>query len=191
MLEVFLKALIIVAGIYLGKFITNYIIYKELIKILNYDSITPYTLPKMSFEQIYSLLNIPELNIKHVTIREDYDWGGYYKYKRGISLVYTWNGGGCDIVDWLNNKNNARCLCKPIFFVPKSSRDYRKLCNHFNQEDKGCKDGCIRSAQIESLKYLTDLIHQAQDKHKATLQNCQTEMDRYLDAEFLRKRRNM
>lgn len=44
---------------------------------------------------------------------------------------------------------------------------------------------------MDSLEYLTDLIHQAQDNHAKTLQDCQLEMGRYLDGEFLKNRRNM
>jgi len=191
MFEALLKLLIIIIGIYLAKFISNYVIYRELIKIFSYDSIAPYTLPKMSFEQIYSLLSVSELNIQHVIVREDYDWGGYYEYERGMLIVYTWNGDSCEMIDWLNNNHNVKSLYKPIFIVPKSSRDYRKLYDYFNETDKVSNDDGIRSAQIESLKYLTDLIHQAQDKHTKTLQDCQVEMDRELDAEFLKRMRNM
>ena len=42
-----------------------------------------------------------------------------------------------------------------------------------------------------ALKYLTDLLHQAQDNHVKTLQDCQLEMDRYLDGKILKERRNM
>jgi hypothetical protein len=44
---------------------------------------------------------------------------------------------------------------------------------------------------MDSLKYLTDLIHQAQDNSAKTLQDCQLEMDKYLDTEFIKNRRNM
>lgn len=44
---------------------------------------------------------------------------------------------------------------------------------------------------MDSLKYLTDLIHQAQDKHTKTLQNCQLEMNKYLDGKILKERHNM
>lgn len=50
MVQGLLKLLIIIIGIYLAHFIPNYVTYKKLIKIFNYDSIAPYTLPKMSFE---------------------------------------------------------------------------------------------------------------------------------------------
>lgn len=191
MVEGLLKLLIIIICIYLANFIPNYVTYKKLIKIFNYDSIAPYTLPKMSFEQIHSLLSVPELNIRHVTVQEDCDWGGYYEHKRGISIAYTWNGESCEMIDWLNNRHNIRSLYKPIFIVPKSSIDYLKLRNYFNETDKVSNDDSVRSAQIESLKYLTDLIHQAQDNHTKTLQDCQLEMDRYLDGEFLKNKRNM
>lgn len=191
MIEGVLKFLIIIVGVYLAKFILNYVVYRKLIKIFSYDSIAPYTLPKMSFEQIYSLLSVPELNIRHIIVREDYDWGGYYNHKRGMLIAYTWNGDSCEMMDWLNNNHDIRNFCKPIFIVPKSSRDYRKLCDYFNETDRVSNDDGIRSVQIESLKYLTDLIHQVQDKHTKTLQDCQSEMDRYLDAEFLKIKRNM
>ena len=63
--------------------------------------------------------------------------------------------------------------------------------NYFNETDKVSNDDSVRSAQIESLKYLTDLIHQAQDNHVKTLQDCQLEMDRYLDGKILKERCNM
>lgn len=44
---------------------------------------------------------------------------------------------------------------------------------------------------MDSLKYLTDLIHQAQDNSAKTLQDCQSEMDRHLEGKTLKKRRNM
>ena len=191
MVEGLLKLLIIIIGIYLAHFITNYVVYKKLIQIFNYDSIAPYTLPKMSFEQIHSLLSVPELNIRHGTVREDCEWGGYYKHKRGMLITYTWNGDSCEMIDWLNNKHNIRSLYKPIFIVPKSSIDYLKLRNYFNETDKVSNDDSVRSAQIDSLKYLTGLIHQAQDNYTKTLQDCQLEMDRYLDGKILKERRNM
>ena len=191
MVEGLLKLLIIIICIYLANFIPNYVTYKKLIKIFNYDSIAPYTLPKMSFEQIHSLLSVPELNIRHVTVREDCDWAEYYEHKRGILITYTWNGDSCEMIDWLNNKHNIRSLYKPIFIVPKSSIDYLKLRNYFNETDKVSNDDSVRSAQIDSLKYLTGLIHQAQDNSTKTLQDCQLEMDRYLDGKILKERRNM
>ena len=191
MVEGLLKLLIIIICIYLANFIPNYVTYKKLIKIFNYDSIAPYTLPKMSFEQIHSLLSVPELNIRHVTVREDCDWDEYYEHKRGILITYTWNGDSCEMTNWLNNKHNIRSLYKPIFIVPKSSIDYLKLRNYFNETDKVSNDDSVRSAQIDSLKYLTGLIHQAQDNSTKTLQDCQLEMDRYLDGKILKERRNM
>lgn len=181
MIEGLLGLLIIIIGVYLAHFIPNYVVYKKLIKIFNYDSIAPYTLPKMSFEQIHSLLSVPELNIRHVTVREDCDWGGYYEHKRGMFIAYTWNGDSYEMIDWLNNRHNIRSLYKPIFIVPKSSIDYLKLRNYFNEADKVSNDDSVRSAQIESLKYLADLIHQSQDNHAKILQDCQSEMDRFLD----------
>lgn len=181
MIEGLLGLLIIIIGVYLAHFIPNYVVYKKLIKIFNYDSIAPYTLPKMSFEQIHSLLSVPELNIRHVTVQEDCDWGGYYERKHGMFITYTWNGDSCEMIDWLNNERNIRNLYKPIFIVPKSSMDYLKLRNYFNETDKASNDDSVRSAQIESLKYITDLIHQSQDNHAKILQDCQSEMDRFLD----------
>lgn len=191
MIEGLLKLLIIIISIYLANFIPNYVIYKRLIKIFSYDSITPYTLPKMSFEQIHSLLSVPELNIQYVIVRENYDWGGYYEYKRGMLIAYTWNGDSCEMINWLNNNHNVRSLYKPIFIVPKSSIDYRKLCDYLKDNAVSQKNNSVRNAQIESLKYLTNLIHEVQDKHRKTLQNCQSEMSKYLDAEFLKTKRNM
>ena len=191
MIEGLLGLLIIIIGVYLAHFIPNYVVYKKLIKIFNYDSIAPYTLPKMSFEQIHSLLSVPELNIRHVTVRENYDWGGYYKHKHGMLITYTWNGDSCEMIDWLNNNHNIRSLYKHIFIVPKSSIDYLKLRNYFNETDKVSNDDSVRSAQIDSLKYLNGLIHQAQDRSTKTLQDCQLEMDRYLDGKILKERRNM
>jgi hypothetical protein len=62
MVQGLLKLLIIIIGIYLAHFIPNYVAYKKLIKIFNYDSIAPYTLPKMSFEQIHSLLSVSSIS---------------------------------------------------------------------------------------------------------------------------------
>ena len=191
MIEGLLIFLIIIIGIYLANFILNYVVYKKLIKIFSYDSIAPYTLPKMSFEQIHSLLSVPELNINYVIVQEDHDWGGYYEHKRGMLIAYTWNGDSCEMIDWLNNNCKTRDFYKPIFIVPKSSMDYRKLCDYLRDSAVSQKDNSIRNAQMESLKYLTNLIHEVQDKHRETLQDCQSEMDRYLDAEFLKRKRNM
>lgn len=192
MVQGLLKLLIIIICIYLAHFIPNYVSYKKLIKIFNYDSIAPYTLPKMSFEQIHSLLSVPELNIRHVTVQKDWNWDRYYEHKRGMLITYTWNGNSCEMIDWLNSNNcKIKTTYKPIFIVPKSSMDYLKLRNYFNETDKVSNDDSVRSAQIESLKYLTDLIHQAQDNHTKTLQDCQLEMDRYLDEKILKERCNM
>lgn len=191
MIEGLLKLLIIIIGIYLVKFISNYVVYKKLIKFFSYDSIAPYTLPKMSFEQIHSLLSVPELNINYIIVQEDYDWGIYHEYKRGMLIAYTWNGDSCEMISWLNDNRNIRNFYKPIFIVPKSSMDYRKLCDYLKDSAVSQKNNSIRNAQMESLKYLTNLIHEVQDKHRETLQDCQSEMDRYLDAELLKRKRNI
>ena len=78
-----------------------------------------------------------------------------------------------------------------ILFVPKTYRDYRKLCYYFANNDISKLNDDIVEAQMESLKYLTDLIHKAQDKHTKILQDCQSEMDRELNAKFLNGRRYM
>lgn len=117
MIEGLLGLLIIIIGVYLAHFIPNYVVYKKLIKIFNYDSIAPYTLPKMSFEQIHSLLSVPELNIRHVTVREDCDWGGYYEHKltalwmtsRDDNTGYiTWDNLGVLVVNCLEGMKYSK-----------------------------------------------------------------------------------
>lgn len=76
-------------------------------------------------------------------------------------------------------------------FIPKRYRDYRKLCHYFADIDISQETDNTTAEQMDSLKYLADLIHQAQDNSAKTLQDCQSEMDRYLEGKTLKKRRNM
>lgn len=162
--------------------------YKAFLNTIHTKNLYPYTLPKMSYTEIVNMLEIPELNINYCLLSKgsqdvvDND---------GMLVVYTWKKDYEDSVsrwfnsEFLRNKNGL------ILFVPKSYKDYRKLCDYLADGINSQKDDGIRNAQMESLKYLTNLIHEVQDKHRETLQDCQSEMDRYLDAEFLKTKRNM
>lgn len=162
--------------------------YKAFLGTIRTKNLYPYTLPKMSYKEIVNMLEIPELSINYCLLSKgsqdvvDND---------GMLVVYTWKKNYEDSVSrWFNsevlrNKNGM------ILFVPKSYKDYRKLCDYLGNEINSQKDDGIRNAQMESLKYLTNLINEVQDKHRETLQDCQSEMDRYLDAEFLKRKRNM
>lgn len=162
--------------------------YKAFLDIIRIKNLYQYTLPKMSYTEIVNMLEIPELNINYCLLSKgsqdvvDND---------GMLVFYTWKKDYEDSVsrwfnsEFLRNKNGL------ILFVPKSYKDYRKLCDYLGNEINSQKDDGIRNAQMESLKYLTNLIHEVQDKHRETLQDCQSEMNRYLDAEFLNGRRYM
>lgn len=162
--------------------------YKAFLNTIHTKNLYQYTLPKMSYTEIVNMLEIPELSINYCLLSKgsqdvvDND---------GMLVVYTWKKDYEDSVsrwfnsEFLRNKNGL------ILFVPKSYKDYRKLCDYLADGINSQKDDGIRNAQMESLKYLTNLIHEVQDKHRETLQDCQSEMDRYLDAEFLKRKHNM
>lgn len=149
--------------------------YKAFLDTIRTKNLYQYTLPKMSYTEIVNMLEIPELNINYCLLSKgsqdvvDND---------GMLVIYTWKKDCEDSVsrwfnsEFLRNKNGL------ILFVPKSYKDYRKLCDYLWNGINSQKDDGIRNAQMESLKYLTNLIHEVQDKHMETLQNCQAEMDR-------------
>lgn len=162
--------------------------YKAFLKTIHTKSLYPYTLPKMSYKEIVNMLEIPELNINYCLLSKG---SQDVVDNNGMLVVYTWKKDCEDSIsrwfnsEFLRNKNGL------VLFVPKSYKDYRKLCDYLGDEINSQKDDDIRNAQMESLKYLTNLIHEVQDKHRETLQDCQSEMNRYLDAEFLKRKRNM
>lgn len=162
--------------------------YKALLNTIRAKNLYPYTLPKMSFIEIVNMLEIPELNINYCLLSKgsqdvvDTD---------GMLVIYTWKKDFKDSVSRWFNSQYLRDKNGLILFVPKSYKDYRKLCEYLGNKISSQKDDSITSAQIESLKYLTNLVHEVQDKNKETLQNCQAEMDRELDSEFLKRKRNM
>lgn len=119
-------------------------------------------LPKMSYKEIVNMLEIPELNINYCLLSK---YAQDVVDNDGMLIVYTWKKDYEDSIsrwfnsEFLRNKNGL------ILFVPKSYKDYRKLCDYLGDEIDSQKDDGIRNAQMESLKYLTNLIHEVQDKH--------------------------
>lgn len=152
--------------------------YKSFLGTIRTKNLYPYTLPRMSCKEIVNMLEIPELNINYCLLSKG---SQDVVDNNGMLVVYTWKKDYEDSVskwfnsEFLRNKNGL------ILFVPKSYKDYRKLCDYLGNKINSQKDDDVRNAQMESLKYLTDLIHQAQDNSAKTLQDCQLEMDRYLD----------
>lgn len=172
-----------------NRFVTcaRYYIYRAFMDMVKERKLQPYTLV-MSYEQIISMLNVPELNLQDTIIDPSCC---YIMDGKAFLLIYTYKhykDGGVSrsiFYESLREKNGL------ILFIPKSYRDYRKLCHYFADIDTSHETSNTTAEQMDSLKYLADLIHQAQDKHIKTLQDCQAEMDRELDAEFLNGRRYM
>ena len=164
----------------------HYYIYRVFIDMVKERKLQPYTLV-MSYEQIISMLNVPELNLQNTII----DPNCYIIDSKGFLLIYTYKhykDGGVSrsiFYESLREKNGL------ILFIPKRYRDYRKLCHYFADIDISQETDNTTAEQMDSLKYLADLIHQVQDNHTKTLQDCQSEMDRYLEGKTLKKRRNM
>lgn len=166
--------------------------YKAFLGTIRTKNLYPYTLPKMSYKEIVNMLEIPELSINYCLLSKGCQAGIQTVVDNdGMLVVYTWKKDFEDSVSmWfysedLRNKNGL------ILFVPKSYKDYRKLCEYLESKVVSQEDKSVVNAQMDSLKYLTDLIHQVQDKHTKTLHNSQLEMDRYLEGKTLKKRRNM
>lgn len=166
--------------------------YKEFLNTIHIKNLYPYTLPKMPYKEIVNMLEIPELNINYCLLSKGCQAGIQTVVDNdGMLVVYTWKKDFEDSVSmWfysedLRNKNGL------ILFVPKSYKDYRKLCEYLESKVVSQKGKSVVNAQMDSLKYLTDLIHQVQDKYTKTLHDSQLEMDKYLDTEFIKNRRNM
>lgn len=161
--------------------------YKAFLKNIKENGLLANTLT-MDYNQIISLLNVPELNIQ-------YDIVDAYRFTpkedNGLLLIYTFKDEQMYSPSFCIHSEKARKENGLILFVPKTYKDYRNLCYYFANNDISKTNDNIVEEQMKSLKYLTDLIHQAQDKHTKTLQDCQLEMDRELDSEFLKSRRNM
>lgn len=149
--------------------------YKVFLDTIRTKNLYPYTFPKMSYKEIVNMLEIPELNINYCLLSKHFQ---NVVDNDGMLVVYTWKKDCEDSVsrwfnsEFLRNKNGL------ILFVPKSYKDYRKLCDYLGDKINSQKDDGVRNAQMESLKYLANLIHEVQDKHRETLQDCQLEMDR-------------
>lgn len=172
-----------------NRFVTcaRYYIYRAFMDMVKERKLQPYTLV-MSYEQIISMLNVPELNLRDTII----DPSCYsIADSKAFLLIYTYKhykDGGISrsvFYESLREKNGL------ILFIPKSYRDYHKLCRYFADIDISQENSNTKAEQMDSLKYLTGLIHQAQDNSTKTLQDCQLEMDRYLDGKILKERRNM
>ena len=165
----------------------HYYIYRAFIDMVKERKLQPYTLV-MSYEQIISMLNVPELNLQDTIIDPSCC---YIMDGKAFLLIYTYKhykDGGVSrsiFYESLREKNGL------ILFIPKSYRDYRKLCHYFADIDISQETSNTTAEQMDSLKYLTDLIHQAQDNSAKTLQDCQSEMDKYIDGKILKERRNM
>lgn len=134
------------------------------------------------------MLNVPELNLQNTIIDPScYDIAD----SKAFLLIYTYKhykDGGISRSIFYESSREKNGL---ILFIPKRYRDYRKLCYYFADIDISQETDNTTAEQMDSLKYLADLIHQAQDKHTKTLQDCQLEMDRYLDRELLKRKRNI
>lgn len=165
----------------------HYYIYMAFMGMVKERKLQPYTLV-MSYEQIISMLNVPELNLQNTIIDPScYDIAD----SKAFLLIYTYKhykGEGLSRSIFYKSLREKNGL---ILFIPKSYRDYRKLCNYFADIDISQETSNTTAEQMDSLKYLTDLIHQAQDNSAKTLQDCQSEMDKHLDGKTLKKRRNM
>lgn len=165
----------------------HYYIYRVFMDMIKERKLQPYTLV-MSYKQIISMLNVPELNLQN-TIIDPSCYG--IADSEAFLLIYTYKhykDGGLSrsiFYESLREKNGL------ILFIPKRYRDYRKLCHYFADIDISQETDNTTAEQMDSLKYLADLIHQAQDNSAKTLQDCQSEMDRYLEGKTLKKRRNM
>lgn len=172
-----------------SKFTTcaHYYIYKAFLDSIKENNMLSNILT-MSYSQIISLLNVPELNICHAIINP---CTFYPEEDRALLVIYTFKNEQMHSISFCSHNEKTRKEDGLILFIPKTYRDYRKLCHYFADNDISKLNGDIAKAQMESLKYLTDLIHQVQDKHTKTLQDCQAEMDRELDAEFLNGKRYM
>jgi hypothetical protein len=158
----------------------HYYIYMAFMDMIKERKLQPYMLV-MNYKQIISMLNVPELNLKNTII----DPSCYcIEDSKAFLLIYTYKhykGEGLSksiLYKSLREKNGL------ILFIPKSYRDYRKLCRYFADIDISQEASNTTAEQMDSLKYLTDLIHQAQDNSAKTLQDCQSEMDKYLEGKL-------
>ena len=152
----------------------HYYIYKAFLDSIKEKEMWASTLT-MSYSQIISLLNVPELDICHTIINP---WTFYPEEDMSLLAIYTFKNGQMHSISFCSHNEKVRTEDGLILFVPKTYRDYRKLCYYFANNDISKLNDDIVTAQMESLKYLTDLIHQTQNKHRETLQNCQAEMDK-------------
>lgn len=159
-----------------NRFVTcaHYYIYKAFLDSIKENEMWSSTLI-MSYSQIISLLNVPELDICHTIINP---WTFYPEEDMALLAIYTFKNEQMHSISFCSHNEKVRTEDGLILFVPKTYRDYRKLCYYFANNDISKLNDDIVEAQMDSLKYLTDLIHKTQDKHRETLQNCQTEMDR-------------
>lgn len=165
----------------------HYYIYMAFMDMIKERKLQPYMLV-MSYKQIISMLNVPELNLQN-TIIDPSCYG--IADSKAFLLIYTYKhykGEGLSRSIFYKSLREKNGL---ILLIPKSYRDYRKLCRYFADIDISQETSNTTAEQMDSLKYLTDLIHQAQDNSAKTLQDCQSEMDRHLEGKTLKKRRNM
>lgn len=165
----------------------HYYIYTAFMDMIKERKLQPYMLV-MNYKQIISMLNVPELNLKNTIIDPSCC---SIADSKAFLLIYTYKhykGEGISQSIFYKSLREKNGL---ILFIPKSYRDYRKLCRYFADIDISQETSNTTAEQMDSLKYLADLIHQAQDKHTKTLQNCQLEMNKYLDGKILKERHNM
>ena len=152
----------------------HYYIYKAFLDSIKEKEMWSSTLT-MNYSQIISLLNVSELDICHTIINP---WTFYQEEDMALLAIYTFKNEQMHSISFCSHNEKTRKEDGLILFVPKTYRDYRKLCHYFADNDISKLNDDIVTAQMESLKYLTDLIHQTQNKHRETLQNCQAEMDK-------------
>lgn len=109
----------------------HYYIYMEFMDMIKERKLQPYMLV-MNYKQIISMLNVPELNLKNTII--DPSCCGIADSKAFL-LIYTYKhykGEGISRSIFYKSLREKNGL---ILFIPKSYRDYRKLCCYFADID--------------------------------------------------------
>lgn len=148
--------------------------YKNLAEL--YDNYSTEFLPPMSFNQIISLMGVPELNIKYILLCGNslclMDTIGYYDYSDKFLLVYYSKEKEHSKESCMNDAWYTIDLKNCIFIMPKTMRDYSMLRRYCLDNENMKKNNKVQNSQLRNLQEIKAKINEAQCNSDDIISDC-------------------
>lgn len=112
--------------------------------------------------------------------KEDVQMGYSYNLNNSLCLFYYWDNENwtapfSNFAVMHSYSTNFNVITLPIFFNPKTFRDYALLCRYFSQSIKGAHEREIEEAKQAELEKLTK-EKETQKKKEYEIRECQIEL---------------